>query len=252
MSHIFKYKYVRISSDDATRKNTNADFTCSFNSLHPAFTDCIGYQVNSVTFPNVFYNITSDNNVLKIEENGQSATTITLAVGFYTGTDLITVLKTALDAVLVSGTVVLSLTDYTEKFKFTFTTTTAKIYADATSTMSDILGITTTTASFSAVVDADYIPKLYGVSDVYLESRTLSNDKLYDSKTGRKRPVMKVIPLTAGFGEMNLWESDDSYDRDIFGSERSISTIDIKLTDGNDKLLNLQNHSLDILIKLFY
>lgn len=254
MSHIFKYKLVRLSSKDATIKKSNGEFSVNFGSVqHESFNKCIGVKVEECSFYNIFYNIrTGVNDVLKFEETGQAVATITLDEGFYTLNDIQTAIKAKMDPLLIGGTVAITLTPYSKKLIFTFSGTTVKLYYDAVSTMAETLGIGVTTAVFSTVVTADNVPKLGGLTHAYVHSRALGSDNLFDSKGIRKMDVLKVVPMLSEFGAQEQYSNFDDLDRNIFGSARGISTIDLKLTNADNEVLNLQQTHFKIILKLFY
>ena len=254
MAHLFKYKLVRISSADATSKKSNAEFSINFGKIqHESFNKCIGVKVEECSFYNIFYNIrTGINDVLKFEENGQATATITLDEGFYTLNDIQAVVKAKMDPLLIGGTVVLTLTPYSKKMVFTFTGTTVKIYKDATSTMAETLGVGVTTAVFSSVVTAEYIPKLGGLTHAYVHSRALGSGNLFDSRGIKKMDVLKVIPMISQFGAQELYTNFNDLDRNIFGSGRGISSVDIRLTNADNEVLNLQQTHFKLILKLFY
>jgi len=252
MHNLFKYKLVSISSKDAIKFKSNSEFSVQFSKTnHPAFENCVGCSVVEIAVPNIFYNIrTGINDKLYFQEAGQASADITLEQGFYTVTQLTSALKTKMDTLLIGGTVAVALTPLSKVLEFTFTGTTAQLFY-IPSTIADTIGLKADTAA-AVVLTMDYIPKLNGLTNAFIRSNSLGSGHLFDSKTGQKQDGLKVIPITVPFGATELYSNIDEHDRIIFGSERNLSLIDFRLTNADNEVLDLQQHHLKIILKLFY
>lgn len=257
MSHVFKSKLVRISSKHATTKNPNfpnSDFSVQFQkTTSDAFNKCIGCKVEEVAFVNIFYNVRENiNDILVIQENGKPSTNIQIPKGFYSPLSLANELKTQIDAYLISTSVVISLVPNSKLFKFVFSGTTARII-NGGSSLALSMGFTTINPPFTSTIIADYFPKLGGLDHAYLHSN-LGNDNLFDSQDGLKKDVLKVIPMTSAFGSTQIFSAVDDYDRIVYGGNtgRPLSVLKFRLTNADGELLDLQQHHLKIILKLFY
>jgi len=221
--------------------------------------------VQSVSVPNVFYNIDTHNNEFRFNY-GVSAHQITVPPGFYTIADLIANLETQIDLSIAPDTVTIVLDNITKKLTLTFTNPTAQIFSTDTqpiaSTLAPFLGFTVTTAAALSVATADEMPNLSGEEMIFLHSKDINGGnttistagKNGSASTNRNISTFCSIPVKVPFLNVISYESVGS-DIDHINLEgaRDMANISIKLRSSDGRLLHLgDNHELIIVLKVFY
>lgn len=251
----YKYKILKVSSADKIRStDTNSDFHIDISKVtHDATQRCIGVSLIECAFENFIYNVrTGVNDVFSFEESGQSRVNITFPVGHYNLSEVIIYLTAQINSGLVTGSVVITQNTYNKKLVLTFTGTTAKVLVDGISTISNTLGFYTSTVSFSSSIEAEYLFRLNGVQQAYLNCPQLSRGHLIDSALNNRRDVISVIPVNAGFGETVFYSNPNHNDRITWKNFTTLSELHFKLTNGLGEALDIQKSNLKLILALLY
>lgn len=249
---------------DSKDKSTNSSSTSDFNiyySNNQVLTRIKSFFIKSVSVPNVEYNIHAAytlepaNNLLYIETSGGGLQpVITITPANYSISQLITALTGSATGLAVG----LGITQSATTGKLTFTATSPggiKLYNLASgSTLAPNLGITTTTAAFSASIVADGLPFLAGNQNIYISSIKLSGgcSSLIDSRIGNLQ-VINVIPVDQAYGSVVHYECQQ-YEADMIESSTyfNLREIDIKLYGDYGQLLDLQGLPFTMILKCYY
>jgi hypothetical protein len=240
-------KLLRISSIDRSSSSVSTtNFTVDYPNVQ-VLAKIVSIVVKHVSFPNVFYNITLHNNVLKYEVTSGIQTLI-VPIGNYTLSALLAVLTPVLGAI----------TQDPLTYLLTFTATVPsplKLYGlEDGSTLSPYLGIPSTTILNTVNFTAPNVPKLQGVQHVYIASKFLSKgNNFIDANKRQEVPIVAMIPNMVGYGSMVHYESHhETLDVINYESETSLQSIDIRLYDGEGNLLDLHGQNINIILKIYY
>ena len=135
-----------------------------------------GFSIVSVSFPNVFDNISArdNSNILAISVEGGPILEIPLDEGWYTQDDLISALKTIIDAQLIAPETVSIAPVSSVDARLRFTTSGTSTLQFFETGLFKILGIRETSVAAS-IYTCDDRPNLGGTQMAYLHSKTLSN-----------------------------------------------------------------------------
>lgn len=240
---------IRIDSNDRTSGDANR-FSIQVGSQGGIIATS-KVVLKSAIIPNVFYNIrTGIDDVLVFTQSGQAQTSVTITEGFWNVSDLMTQLKTAMDLVLVGVTVAVTQNDQTKKITFTMSAGTIIITNSATSNLADSIGFQTTSAD-AAAPTGDSIPRLGGLSEVFIISDQLAPQHLLEDNSVRN--VLASIPITSSFNASTVYEANDeelnSVNYPVF---RNVSTIDIRLEDRSGNLVDLNGHSIKLMLMAYH
>lgn len=243
-------RFLRITSKDKTATSvSNSDF---FVDLKEAvLTQKIrSVMVHQALVPNVFYNINATNNEIKFTENGQAATSATLPIGQYTLGDLQAQLKIAMDAKFVGTTVAVTQEALTKKLVFTYTGQTVSL--DNTSTLADVIGLTSS-AGLVASQTMDYITNLRGYDEVYIHSRLIAPGNMIDGNYGGISVIASVSLNDAVFGQVAYYQSSAEEENVIrYNRPTDLSNINIILRDSEGNRLDIGTSSMTIILRVTY
>jgi len=199
--------------------------------------------VKSIKMYNSFYNITSLNNTIGFNENG-TLNALTIAVGNYTLTEVLNLVKTEINAVAVD-TWDWAFNVNTGKVTWASTlSTTGAFIIDATSKESVIYGLATdlghkTQAGQAHPVVSDSLPDI-DISEVLVEMKGLNNVHTHNKYL---KSVLYTVPIsTVGFGSMFSAEHSNIYFHDLSKDGSNIHDITYSLRDTNHNVLD--NHGV--------
>ena len=254
------FKLLRITSNDKyiPDSKTNSDFTVYLKEEYQT-QEVKNITVYNAIVPNIFYNVVGSasngtiNNIFSYLENGQSASTVVVPEGQYLLADFLSALQTALNADLVSGSVLITLDNVTKKIVFTFTGTTVIIYnlSDG-NLMASLLGLTTTTADLGSIT-MNSVPDLSGLNEVYIHSKELADANLVDGDRGSISVVCAVSFSDAPFGTYAHYQATEySNNRILYPDTRNITKISIRLRDNKGNVLDIGTHDLSLIVKMEY
>lgn len=104
----------------------------------------------------------------------------------------------------------------------------------------------------AGVIEADYLPRLTGLRQVYLTSSNLAPGNQIDEK-GDFQNVCVNIPVTAPFGAVNVWECKvDSLCQISYKSPRNIQSIDFQLRDEDGSVIDLHGSSVKVELRVWF
>lgn len=236
-------KLLRINSKNRTNPSSSNqyDFTVNFDSSD--LNQSTRVVLKSITVPNTQYNINTNNNT--IDYNGVSS--VSIPVGNYSLSELITAIETAFSAINV---VVVSQDNTTKKLTLTFT---SNIVLDDTSSMKYVLGFIDTTSSATAQVMPN-LPSLEGLQKVFVKSSKLSNSSAMIDSSKQSLNIFTEIDIDVPFGYFAHRFIDDLHTSDelTFSQPKNLTDIDIKLYDQDLNPLELNGHHFEMVLKVFH
>jgi hypothetical protein len=193
---------IVISNKDATETMSNGfKFTMRNKIIKAEY-----FKIGKIIISNNFHQINSSNNVLIIT-HGVTDHTITVPVGNYTDSDLITAIQTQLTAIAATYTITLSsLTGLVTISESTPTNFGIKL---ASSTINDILGYSTTNLSGAATYTAvNYLNVSW--PHITMHSDMLTYDMSKNIFSDQKSNVVACIPLLHPTGDYIHWEPEET------------------------------------------
>jgi hypothetical protein len=251
---------LRIASSDRVEalSDSNSKFTVSLNETLNV-QQIRGFSVLSVSFPNVFHNISETdltNLLVILVSNGVDGVIryhIVIPPGFYNIDDLMTALKTAIDPGLTPDTISIALKSGVDPrlvFSMSSSPTTVS-YTTQGGNLHKVIGITQDSL-FQKEYTCDEMPQLQGTTNAYLHSRMLGQGNLLDAE-GRIFSTICAIPIRAEYGFYNHWETaDEDLYSVAFSSPRNLQKINIVLRDLSGRVLDVRQHELTVVLRLFY
>lgn len=205
------------------------------------YPDIVGFKVISAEIPNVWDAVSLGNNNF-VYAVGGVPTTITIAVGTYTGAALATALQTAISAISVGFTVTWNATT----FRFTFTQALAVSWSlsfPTNATLYMIIGFlsgsTNSATGIGSTITSTVIANLTGPYYVYLNSRVLGpliNFNLADGNSaGSGGPQICRIPVNVNKNSV-IFYTDPNPESffDLF-SQDPLNSFDLYLSAGSDQ-----------------
>lgn len=247
-------KIIKIKSSHDSSHTNHAVWRTQLGMTEQALQRCRAISLIGAIIPNKSYNINSLNNVLRYDLDSGGDASLTVPVGNYTTAELMAVVATTLTGVTITQQ------DYTSLINFASGSGTtidiSSLETDALSTLAPFLGITTDISlGNSANIDADVIPDLNGLDAVLVESARLAPSNLISSGTdgvSEDYNVIACIPITVSFGYNEIWVQETTeQSKVLYDQPRNITDIDIRLTDLNHNVLDLQSEST-LIFRAYY
>jgi hypothetical protein len=198
-------------------------------------------QVMGISIPITYYEITSANNTLVLNNTSAS-----VPVGNYTPTQLAAALEAAFVAITVGWTFSYDANNY--KMRIYYGGVDLKVFA--TSTMLNVLGITTTGVDVSEQF-SDSVCNLHSQQYFHIHSNKLTSAGYVLSQTtdsNDNQNVMCQVPINENFGSILNYRPVDEILN--FESKSDFSELDFKLSFHDENLsvdLNSQPWSLHII-----
>ena len=171
---------------------------------------------------------------------------IVIPIGQYNITSFITALE------LAGVALGLSITQSPLTSKLTLTTTTAiQWLAIDLNPMATVLGIEYHDIIDALVKQCQDLPNLQGLQHIYIASNALSNNTSMITEDKNKINVFAEIPITVPFGFLQVVSNDSAtMDRTDLASLKNISTIDIKLLDVNNRVVDLNGADFTLIFTI--
>lgn len=262
-------KLVRINSGSASSKgDTGYSDTNFIVNLGSQMQNIWRVSVISVVFTNSAYNIrdnpTASPNALLRWSTAVSPGFTSIPPGFYSTAQLMSYIQNVINTFFgtfgLGQTITLSQDPISQKVLLSYNqgTSTApsfSIVANANGADSpwQNLGFsfeTTTVASLGVMV-AENVPNLVGLRQVFLRSATLAPGNQIDEK-GSWQNVLVAIPVTAAFGQVNVFECKiDQLCQITYQSKRNLSFMDFQLVDDKNNIVDLNGTTVKVELKVW-
>jgi hypothetical protein len=247
------FQYIRISNLDR-KKGTPSAFTCTCSN-EPNLSSVTHIYVDSVSLPNVFYNITSDNNTWEFLYN-VSTVSVTVDPGFYSANQLIGVLKSLIDPIISPDTITLTLNQFTSKITAVFSNPLATIQTIETnpnSKMSPNLGITSDSPSNVDTFTFQDIPDLSGPRMIFLHCQDICGSKTTITENFNVSTFCSIPVEVPYLSNIHYKSTSSRFDLIHQRDGKNLTKLDIRIRDSRGKILELgNNHEMVIVLKVFY
>lgn len=260
-----KSKYIRISSEDKI-SGTNNKFKVSLPSNAGNLDNIKAYIVHSAQVPNVFDNINSRNNRVRIDTFATvPIVDILVDPCYYTLTDLVNYLNTTIAAIIpapgFTSTFAISGNYPCQRVTYTMTGTGSVFLEFTENNIWETLGFVNPgtpdgiQVTNGSTVTATNPPNLIGETECYIHSRALAINNL--TEFDGTFSVVDKINLDQPYGSMCYTNYNDYRSHYLrwfpFEAKKSIRTVDINLRNRTGDLLILpDNFTFTMMIKIFY
>lgn len=248
------HNLIEISSiHKADHSPSNSEFFVNLKNSH-TIQSIKRVVVKQISIPNVFYNIYEANRYLTYKV-GVTDKTISIPEGQYTY-DLF---KVALEAEMVAEGVSITLDSLTSRVTLAQTTPIEYYGVEdgkSSNGLAEVLGLIEGSGALVSSYTGTGIINLSGIQEVYIASLQLAHGNNLISSDTLSEPVICVVPMTGGFGEVVHYVSSheelDEIQYPRHHSGKSLQNIDIRVLDKYGNLLNLRGHNINIILKIYH
>lgn len=268
-------RFVRISSEDKSTGN-NSQFTVDLQSAGGNIDNVKGFICHSIECPNVFNNITTNNNRLSVSFPGPHTEvpfTLSILPGYYLIDDLLNQINAQVAAQIASVgdtyTLVFSKTGIYPNERVVVNANGISVgYLSLFNVDNDILSNLGIESDINALPGstpffvfngvprlAQSIPNLIGESAVYVHSRILASNNL--SEANGSFSVVDKLNLDKPFGSVcySNFNNDTTHEKKYypFENKKTLRSVDIVLRNSKGEVLVLPfNFNFTMMIKIFY
>ena len=240
---VINSKYREISS------TSTSDFTYSLGEV----LQVKAIAIKTISIPNVVYNVNVNNNILKLEYDGNPGIfpgQITVPPGQYTIVSLIAAIEPLLSTAIV-GTVTIAQLPLISKLQITSSKPVSFI-AGTDSPFARVLGITKTTA-FSLDTIAQGVFQLQGIDNFFVISQDLADGANAILTNGQKRGIVIDVPNTVNYGETNYYQNKEyRVNQKIYdGRALNLQYINIKIVDSDLNVVDLQGMDIELILLIY-
>lgn len=238
---------------DPTQKNNNVSIKGPNGFDRVAF-----FKIKKIDIPHTYYPFNSNNNILTIFKNGDTQDrSITIPPGNYTVSEMMSTLKTLLDALAgpVHTYTITEETNHNNRFIITQDSSTFIIRGSGSA--NDYLGFGSTDTSAAIAHTGDHSYNLSGTNHIKVYSRLLTDHSTLIKTGGNDdSDLLTYVPVTASYGEIIHYHPAVESVYDINPNNLDINIdIDIQLLNENGDLLGgtngLNNRNFVIDIEFF-
>lgn len=251
-----KTKLLNIRSFDRI-SGTNSKFVADIGS-HGIDGRITRVVVKSVYFTNSQYNIKTSKNetTITVTFAGPVVVNAVIADGQYTITQLLSVIKTSLQAAMISAGVtgVINLVDNIYQNTVTITNTLTNIVSVSADKLGEILGFTTTQVQVPALSQTgEHIYDLTGLRIVHIGINKLSSNHLVTSDQSM-RNIIVDIPCNVPFGSQAYYAgSDDVLNSITFPSPlNNIRLLEMEILDESFSPIEFNGFPWSVVLKVYY
>ncbi len=208
--------------------------------------DIVAIKVLEVQIPFSWYVFNSRNNSFTLIETGGSPLTVTIPIGNYTASALVSVMQTALNAVGISNTYTVSYSTVLGKFSFLASTVGFSFTFGLPTNSGNVnprlyIGFPGgVTFSSGLLLTAPNVDLTSGPNYVYLNSAKLGSDVdvflpagAFNLGGGQAGPQIAKIPVNCNPGGIVMWQDPDPQKWFKYDQLQSLNTMDFFLTLGN-------------------
>ena len=100
-----------------------------------------------------------------------------------------------------------------------------------------------------------YVANLHGPTNVYLVSQLLAGRTTLDGDTGGITSIVKQIPITAGYRDLQVFMNNDNGIPDISfpkSRRKHFTEVDVRLLDHHNRTFQIGNGEIEVMWKLYY
>ena len=255
MSSIF---YTRVVINNKQRiTGTARDFTVDLKESY-GLQQISHIAVESITVPNLQYNVTSSTNSLRISIGASLTQTLTIEQGQYDISQFMLAIQNGLDTLSGLAEWTISQDAISRKIQFLNSNQTFTIFHTA-STMYNEVGITdeldrvAVASGPNWVVVANRVPDLGGVSCAFIHSNALANSSTINARVGAISVLSYVSFADTPFGGLaHRAINDIELSKIRYSQPRNLSVVDIRVRTEDGSLIDMQNGEVQIVLRCYY
>jgi hypothetical protein len=237
---------IHLNSKNANSYNNGSLSDCMF--ILPYFDipsqHSIYLSVVHAVIPYSFYNIDSSNNFLSYSENGGISVNIFITAGNYTAIQMASYLTSIMTRFTVGYNGVTN--------KFTFTNSTYDFIINSNSTCLDMLGFSSTEASFlssaSRILTSEYCVNMAQKQCLCIGSNLQTGNINLSSVQQNYRSIICSIPLDGQPFSLIAYKNPNNYKVNLYSN--NLSVVNIKLLDQNGNLIDLNGKYFSLTLQL--
>ena len=235
------HRLLRVSSKDRSVES-KSKYNFTFNTNDDDLHQVKSVILKSAIIPNTQYNVNDTNNVLTYRQGGVPVS-VELMQGQYSISSFITSMQ------ILCAPIGLTIVQHEITKKLLLGTTTAIQWLNIKlNPMAIILGIEEDTVEDVMVYTPSAIPNLRGLQHLYIASNMLSSNTSMVTEDSHKINVFADITINVPFGAVQIVDNDSkTLDRTDFGSKKNIISIDIRLLDVHNRVIDLNGHDFTLI-----
>ena len=222
--------------------NYNTDIKFHLNEMIDVPKDItILISLVDLEIPLTYYVINNSNNLLNLVYDDNNEELITLINGDYDGIELANHLweQSTFESVVYNTKRNKLIFIHTKPFTFDYETSTCfeKIgfdYIDHVSTYDSTLS--------KYYVESDHMVMLSSLSSLFIHSPSITTNNISMKNKGGKDNIITKIPVDVPSGSVLIWKNLSNHKTMII--EKVINSIEIKITDENDNILDLNANNI--------
>ena len=236
------YKYILINSFDRPNKaESDSDFQVN---VVGNFDDLNQLALSHCIITNSIYNVDSSNNTFNFQENAGPAVSASIAICNYSLTEILPVIKTAMEAVSPNTrTYTLTTSNITNKITISVSAGTFSVLE--TGGLNLMMGFSRSTPT--AQNASNVAPRVYNFtrySNLILSTSICSGDT-FNTITGASQGILESIPIgESSSGDIYVYRPTELHWKDLSGPR--IDQVRIKLSDDFNKIVDLQGGYLSL------
>lgn len=230
----FSSKNLYLDSKNAIKEQNTYRFDLNTSITRPPGSRMI-LAVKECQFPNIFPNIRSGiNNTFSIQGTISGLNSYTIPEGYYDITQYATIIKSLCGLVVTySSQKQLIFTSLIEDFTFIST--------------ADYLGSSGSPSSTFGILTMNYVMDFSGLDYVFIKSNLILRNI---NNKGETSNTLVRVPISLPWGYSILYTQSNPTNH--LTHEQSISTIQLQITDKEERSLNLQNLNFQVVIEVSY
>ena len=246
------YKDIRISSKD---RLSGEPYNFNINLGNASDLDrVVEIHLISASIPNICYNISSanGNNIFSFTGTISGVQQIVIDDGFYTTSQIMTILKNEIDLVIAPSTITIEQSEFTKKITFTVIGADTLLYPNTG--LNKTIGILNQIGPLGTAT-AQGLPALNGSTMFYIHSQDISPNKTYLNSNNGIRDVNGgfTIPIDVPFGFYQEYHPTD-LDRQVYGRfGKSLKNFAITLRTNGGRLVTELTDNFEMVLTIrFY
>lgn len=263
-------KLLRISADKRLPGQAGDRSTNFVVDLGANLQRCKRLSIQSVNFPNQFYNVYNNSfngqfNNIGYFTHSSNPNSFTIAPGYYTTAQLMSAIVTAFNAAATDDAVITSFTQDPISGICTFVfhsqdSNATLIHFDQDNKGNSqpgpfsLLGFEGFAGTLGSPTTASgtHLPSMAGLTEVYIMSNALAPSNAFDEK-GQLSNTLLGIPITAAYGQLNVFDCKvDQLCEILYPRSRDLGRCDFMLVDRNGNEVNLNGGNVKLDLRVWF
>jgi len=244
---LIKRKLIRISSKDRNifQSKSTTDFFVGIRSLKLQKVQSVALKY--IRFVNASSNVNKNNATIRFTYNSVDYKD-DITWGQYNINDLVSEVESKINALITPDVITMTFNVAAQRVTISSPQLMTILFED--NLIFQMLGYKTDVIDQN-ILDADALPNLSGLNEIYLYSDALASSHMVDSKSDLKN-ILTVVPVDVSYGAIQSYNSPEiNSDRIVYNRLYDISSIDVKLLDCEMKVIDLQGLDIEIIFECF-